>query len=100
MSNYTNEAQLFITKVDRRNPKEAIVNLLNIDSDFDEVAENIADKLCKKYKKLETIVEKAVEYSHRGNEFLLSNSSYCRGFELTIMDIDENMTVLAIGYII
>ena len=101
MSNHSSELSLSVFVIDRNEPKEVLVEIVNLDSDYQEVSEKIVDAILKRTKSLEKRIEKVLNImSYRGVEstFLLNNDTYCGGYQHEITDIGNNKVVLSLAY--
>jgi len=101
MSNHSNNLSLSVFVIDRNNPKEGLMDIVNLDSDYQEVSEKIVDGILKRVKTLEKRIEKVLTLtSYKGLEstFLLNNDTYCSDFIYKITNISEDKVVLSLSY--
>ena len=109
MSNTSGQINLVVLVVNHKNVKEKLIQLVSIDSDYEEVAEEIVDKIIPKDKNkpLEKMIKEVLKLKrHKEVEstFMLNNNTYCSGYEYEITKVDKSVlpsqeeVVLSLAY--
>lgn len=94
MGNYTNKTIKVTQLVDMVNPKKHIARLIsNLDSDFHDVSEELAERIVSKNKTVKGMIDDIKKLSFPSDlglsedldesEFILNNRSYCRSFTVS-----------------
>ena len=102
MSNTQGKINLFTIIVDEGKEEEALMSILQIDSDFDNKKKNkkTIKEICENNSELEDRIQAVIDYSNDdGNQFLIGNQTYCSNYEVNIVRTDDNTQVVAIAYI-
>jgi hypothetical protein len=100
MSNYNNNLNLLVFVIDNDNVLESLKGIISIDSDFEEVAEEIATGIMANVKTINEAIEevlKLTSYEGVASNYLLNNDIYCSSFEYEITTTDDNV-ILSLAY--
>jgi len=99
--NYSDRIELFVITIDEKDPAQALQSIINIDSDYEEVSEEIVKKIMSKNNTVKGAVKNVLELSsHKDVEspFILNNGTYCRGYSYELTDIGNGKYVLSLAY--
>jgi hypothetical protein len=107
MSNTTGQINLVVLVINHKNVKEKLIELISIDSDYQDVAEEIANTIIFKHDTLTKMIKAAIKFEkHKEVEsrFILNNDTYCSGYEYEITKVDRSVVpsqeevVLSLAY--
>jgi len=112
MGNYTGEINLLTKKVSKKNPKKALVEIIDeLDSDYEDFSEEIVEAIINKRKNVKQMIEDVIKgnfkdltveedgeiYDADISTFILKNCTYCSGYEYEIEE-EKNHFHLSLSY--
>jgi len=107
MSNTSGQINLLVLVINHKNVKEKLISLVSIDSDYEEVAEEIVNTIIFKNDTLTKMIKAVLQFKkHKevDSRFLLNNDTYCSGYEYEITKVDRSVipsqeeVVLSLAY--
>ena len=111
MGNYSGKLQKLSFTINRKSPKQKLVQLIQkADNDYEDIAEAIVDKVIAKHKTVEKMIDEIINMSLPSDVdesleelddiscFIFNNDSYCSNFDYGVKKIGKDKVFLFVAY--
>ena len=100
MGNFTGEVKLATAIISEDSLEEGLKTLLSIDSDYDEVQNEVVTEIVEENCSVEDMIDALLEYN--GHEdipaFVVGNDSCCSSFKVSVDEIEPGLFYVAVAY--